>query len=328
MSPIRADSRGKLDVCRQYYANWKSLRALLGEYPAEESRRLRENLQWYGLSVDYLASREGLRHIFAYSLKRNLAEESDVDQNAANYSLLTFYNRPVPALPAGVSNPSVWSYQGLSTGPWHDDVPAVRALFERNAPVVIDEYERMKSRLAESSEESLREVGVFLQREGKNVDSKGTRVPVFASKGDWKGMFLYDVKGKNKPFCELVPKTTGIIESLQLNTNFGFAFFSDLTPGTHIAAHTGSSNLRLRCHVGIHVPETDTVQIRVGEEWRPWKQNSCIFFDDSFEHEVFHRGTQVRSVLIVDLWHPSLTPTEVQILSSPVLRKFGKIHDT
>lgn len=40
-----------------------------------------------------------------------------------------------------------------------------------------------------------------------------------------------------------------------------------------------------------------------------------LIFDDSFEHEVWHNGTGVRLVLIVDIWHPDLTEQERKTLS-------------
>lgn len=43
---------------------------------------------------------------------------------------------------------------------------------------------------------------------------------------------------------------------------------------------------------------------------RSWKEGKLLIFDDSFEHEVWHNGTEVRLVLIVDVWHPDLTEEE------------------
>lgn len=40
-----------------------------------------------------------------------------------------------------------------------------------------------------------------------------------------------------------------------------------------------------------------------------------MVFDDSFEHEVWHNGTETRLVLIVDVWHPDLTTDQHQSLS-------------
>jgi hypothetical protein len=37
-------------------------------------------------------------------------------------------------------------------------------------------------------------------------------------------------------------------------------------------------------------------------------------FDDYLEHEAWNHTGQDRVVLIVDLWHPGLSPTEVRLL--------------
>jgi aspartyl/asparaginyl beta-hydroxylase (cupin superfamily) len=37
-------------------------------------------------------------------------------------------------------------------------------------------------------------------------------------------------------------------------------------------------------------------------------------FDDCFEHEAWNHTDEDRLVLIVDLWHPGLSPTEMTLL--------------
>ena len=84
----------------------------------------------------------------------------------------------------------------------------------------------------------------------------------------------------------------------------GSAYFSRLAPGTHLNAHCGPTNARLRLHLGLVVP--DGCSIRVGDEVRTWVEGRCLLFDDSFEHEVWNNATSERLVLIVDVWHPDL----------------------
>ena len=84
----------------------------------------------------------------------------------------------------------------------------------------------------------------------------------------------------------------------------GSHFFSRLAPGTHLSAHCGPSNFRLRCHLGLVVPPG--VRIRVADETREWREGECLIFDDSYEHEVWHDGGADRVVLICDLWHPDV----------------------
>ena len=90
-------------------------------------------------------------------------------------------------------------------------------------------------------------------------------------------------------------------------------FFSCLAGGTHVTPHCGASNTRLRCHIGLKVPPG--CSIRVGDEEREWNERKVIVFDDSFEHEVWNRSAETRWVLIVDFWHPELTPVERKALA-------------
>lgn len=136
-------------------------------------------------------------------------------------------------------------------------------------------------------------------------------------------MYLFGTDGKNEELASLCPVTTQTIESLPLCTNFGFVMFSGTEPGTHIARHCGSSNLRQRTHIGIEVPEPDACKIRVGPEWRQWRQGKTIAFDDSFEHEVIDDGKLDRVVLSIDTWHPDLSAADIAVLGHPVFKRFG-----
>merc|ERR1711966_416141 len=161
----------------------------------------------------------------------------------------------------------------------------------------------------------------------ENVASKLTMHPDQRTEiekgGQWDWNFLYGTTGKNDEACDRVPETTVVVHSLPTVYNYGFVFFSRLKPGTHIMQHTGSTNLRIRLHLGLDVPE-DTVQLRCGTEWRPWVDGDIIAFDDSFEHEVLHKGKLHRSVLIMDLWPDQLTEIERDILNLPLLGRFGR----
>jgi aspartate beta-hydroxylase len=44
--------------------------------------------------------------------------------------------------------------------------------------------------------------------------------------------------------------------------------------------------------------------MRVGDQTLEWKRGRCLVFDDSFEHEVWHMGSEPRVVLLADLPHP------------------------
>ena len=131
------------------------------------------------------------------------------------------------------------------------------------------------------------------------------RSAVVAS-GEWSDIQLFARCRRDAQNCACFPRTAALIASVPAFNEviFGSHFFSRLAPGTHLGAHCGPSNLRLRCHLGLRIPPG--TRIRVGEETREWRQGECLVFDDSFEHEVWHEGDSERIVLICDMWHPQL----------------------
>lgn len=84
------------------------------------------------------------------------------------------------------------------------------------------------------------------------------------------------------------------------------AQISIMAPGTHVAPHTGPTNERLVISLGL--AGLDGAQLRVGDEWKGWRQGEAILFDDSFEHEVKINGEEPRAVLIVHFQHPQMMP--------------------
>jgi Aspartyl/Asparaginyl beta-hydroxylase len=124
---------------------------------------------------------------------------------------------------------------------------------------------------------------------------------------------------------------------------FGYVFFSTLHEQTHILPHTSPINFRLRIHVPLFVPKQvplsqspqqltvnvddihqPTCGIRVGNTIREWYAGKSLVLDDSYEHEVWNNhqsstnqptmGSTIpsyhRVVLLVDIWHPDITPDE------------------
>ena len=92
--------------------------------------------------------------------------------------------------------------------------------------------------------------------------------------------------------------------------SYQHAFFSALTPGTHILKHHGPTNKKLRIHLPlIGVPGSE---LRVADTTIRCAQDQLLVFDDSFEHEVVHGGEADRFVLYTVVHHPGLgTPQMV-----------------
>jgi aspartate beta-hydroxylase len=189
------------------------------------------------------------------------------------------------------SNIPRYSYPGLQATPWHN--PDNFAFIER----LETSYTIIKQELF-----NLRNKRGF-QPEKQSLERTGS----------WKVFFLYERGKKNEENCYLCPETTKIVESIpSVRTMGGLIYFSAMTPGTYIHPHKGPTNIRLRCHLGLDIP--DNCGIKVGEETRKWEEGKCLVFDDSFSHEAWNNGTKTRFVLIVDIWHPDLSDVEISAL--------------
>lgn len=88
------------------------------------------------------------------------------------------------------------------------------------------------------------------------------------------------------------------------------AFISYLLPKVKIPPHFGLSNVKLTVHVPISVNPDSS--LTVGAETRSWQNpnQKALIFDDSFRHSAENMGSEVRSVLIFDIWNPYLTKQE------------------
>lgn len=133
--------------------------------------------------------------------------------------------------------------------------------------------------------------------------------------GSWEVCMLYERGKKNIENCAVCPTITRIVEEHDtVRTLAGLIYISRMASQTHIAAHRGPTNMRVRCHLGIKIPSGDCA-IRVGPESRQWVENKCIVFDDYYEHEAWNHTPEDRIVLIVDLWRPQLTREERALLT-------------
>lgn len=133
-----------------------------------------------------------------------------------------------------------------------------------------------------------------------------------ANDGAWKTFFFYKNGNEFSDNMERCPITASVIKNIPGTERAGRVYFSAMTPGTHVKAHCGPHNFKLRCHLGIVTSPEAT--IRVGNEIRHWNDRKCLVFDDSFEHEVWNKSQITRIVLIVDVWNPVLTEEEIKAL--------------
>jgi len=192
----------------------------------------------------------------------------------------------------GVGDHSSW-YPELESKPWHD---AERFGL---AGALKSDFELITREVEDLSSDGFHDEAEAIDRTGK-----------------WEVFMLYEAGIKNVQHCARCPNLTRIIDAdPTIRTSAGLIYLSRLKARSEIAAHRGPTNLRLRCHLGISIPAGDC-GIRVGSESRRWKAGECLVFDDFFEHEAWNRTDEDRVVLVVDMWHPSLTAGELSVLKA------------
>ena len=191
---------------------------------------------------------------------------------------------------------------GLSARPWH----SVEEDFPSLAPVAA---------LLEAAAGGLREDLAALRARGRLL--RETECINDAARGDWtwfatNGFWLeLDAAGcssaETPRACELLARIEALARVRVLRGSF-----SVLGPRAHLHPHCGPTNAQLKMHVGLEVPVDAATglgcaRIRVGNETRRWREGAVLFFDDSFEHEVWNDcGNATRSVFQLVFAHPDL----------------------
>lgn len=107
------------------------------------------------------------------------------------------------------------------------------------------------------------------------------------------------------------PATVALVRAVDAVAHVSKASFSVLQPGGSIKPHNGNNNLAARHMLviddGCGTTPAPCAFLRVGNESRALHPAGAVFtFDDSFEHEVWHRGTEARVVLLLEVLHPHL----------------------
>jgi aspartate beta-hydroxylase len=233
-----------------------------------------------------------------------------------------FQNTP-PEYAHPQQRPSFQFYPGLEPRPWYerekfDWVPAIETTFEAIRSELVKLLARpdtMRPYVNESANTP------ELWRE-------------LAGSADWNSYHLWQAGEQVAEHCEQCPATLAALDKAPLMHAQGHApeaLFSLLAPGTHIPPHCGLANTRLTVHLPLIVPAGCT--IRVGNETLSWREGRCLIFDDSFEHEVWNRGSDTRGVLIFEIWHPALTAIERRAIQTLIMtaddfyKRFSALQD-
>jgi|TARA_B110000208_G_C11657956_1_gene390521 ornithine lipid ester-linked acyl 2-hydroxylase len=113
-------------------------------------------------------------------------------------------------------------------------------------------------------------------------------------------------------FCKLCPKTVALLKQIP---GIRTALLSRMGPQTRLSAHRGWADLAnhvLRCHLSLNIPGVKgdhKCGLWVRGEKRYHVNGELICFDDSKLHKAFNNhSTEMRSVLIFDLYRPDDLP--------------------
>ncbi|HVZ24610.1 MAG TPA: aspartyl/asparaginyl beta-hydroxylase domain-containing protein [Sediminibacterium sp.] len=118
----------------------------------------------------------------------------------------------------------------------------------------------------------------------------------------WKTFFLQGFGHRAEKNRALCPDTAKVLDQIP---GLLTGFFSILHPGKHIPAHKGIFKGIVRTHLGLLIPgEAGQCRMRVGKEFIYWKEGEAVFFDDTYNHEVWNDSDGIRVVLLIDTIRP------------------------
>lgn len=161
------------------------------------------------------------------------------------------------------------------------------------------------------------DAGGFIPYVQTRADEPAGQFAALDRNPDWSAYFLWQHGRRVDAHVARCPDTMAMLErvpQIAIANRAPAAFFSALKAGTHIPPHNGATNCRLTVHLPLVIPPD--CGIRVGNQVRGWTPGELLLFDDTIEHEAWNRSTQLRVVLIFDVWHPLLTDTERRLIQA------------
>jgi aspartyl/asparaginyl beta-hydroxylase (cupin superfamily) len=130
--------------------------------------------------------------------------------------------------------------------------------------------------------------------------------------GEWPRGHMFDNKWNLFPFLtpgrefednqKVCPETTAALKQIPGLT---MGVFSWLRAGSAIKPHVGFTDVVLRSHLAVKVPQSgEDFGFRVGESTRQWEEGKVMVFDDMHNHEAWNRTEEDRVVLMIDFLRP------------------------
>lgn len=198
-------------------------------------------------------------------------------------------------------------FPGLTARPWHEPSDWETTRF------VTDVLEgRAADILAEQARAST--APAFLQRHPASGLHPALTGNAWGIHEVWRrGSFLPGARNRLPILCatldELIPRLAPT----------GQVAFHTMQPGARLRPHADGPNTTLTCHLGIDVP--DGCWLRIAGESRTWSNGRCLWFDHSFEHDAANESQLPRTILLLDIVHPEITPAELAFWRERCVRR-------
>lgn len=188
---------------------------------------------------------------------------------------------------------------GLSARPyWEAGRFPVAELLERRYPLLRAEAERL-----------LVTAGVFGTRPGE-AHWGDSRIDRGRLNGAWNAWYLQRYFKRQSLAAVHTPIALRSLDGCQVSRE---ALFSVVGPGTAITVHSDELNFVTTLYLPL--VSTPGATITFDRRTRELRAGTCFAADTTFLHESFNESGEWRVILIVDVWHPDLTPLEVRFLS-------------
>ncbi|HEY1612866.1 MAG TPA: aspartyl/asparaginyl beta-hydroxylase domain-containing protein [Rhizomicrobium sp.] len=132
----------------------------------------------------------------------------------------------------------------------------------------------------------------------------------------WSAFFLWEHGRRIEAHCARCPNTAALLDTIPMMDCEGYSptvLYSILAPHTHIPAHSSVTNARLVVHLPLIAPPQ--CRFRVGNEIREWRYGQAWVFDDTINHEAWNDSDAVRVIMMIDIWNPSLTAAERELVT-------------
>ena len=145
--------------------------------------------------------------------------------------------------------------------------------------------------------------------------------------GEWQAFIVFGPQGLHRALQGgFALSCTDLLSHREFCRPFGFCMFLSMGERSSLRPHVGSTNMRLRCHLGISAPNSSLSLLTVEGITKHWREGEVVLFDDSFQHSSRNLGGRSRVVLSIDIWHPLITEEERHVLSAEIFSRFGKFR--